>query len=80
MKKVAELLQLTTNAATKDLTKDVVFRQEMAQPLAVSMRHWWKAFKDSRQLADIVPSPPSPPKAPEETHQARTFRVATAYG
>ncbi len=39
------------------MTKDIVFRQEMAQPLAVSMRHWWRGFKSCRQLAQTVPAP-----------------------
>lgn len=77
MKRIAELLQLTSIEATKDLTKDVVFRQEMAQPLACSVRHWWKAFKNSRQLAHTVPA--SAAGATPSSHVDRTFKVATVH-
>lgn len=77
MKRIAELLQLTTLEATKELTKDVVFRQEMAQPLAVSVRHWWKAFKESMQLANTVPARnPSPAQSP---HTSQTIKIATVH-
>lgn len=59
MDRINELLRLTSMEKTKDMTKDVVFRQEMAQPLAVSMRHWWRGFKSCRQLAHTVPAPAS---------------------
>lgn len=77
MKRIAELLQLTSVEATKGLTKDVVFRQEMGQPLAVSVRHWWKAFKSSRQLAHTVPAQNSIPAQSPDTGQ--TFKVATVH-
>lgn len=77
MKRIAELLQLTTLEATKDLTSDVVFRQEMGQPLAVSVRHWWKAFKGSRQLAQTIPAQTARPAEPRDTTQ--TFKIATVH-
>ncbi|MBT5239624.1 MAG: hypothetical protein HOH20_09970 [Rhodospirillaceae bacterium] len=77
MKRISELLQLTTMEATKDLTKDVVFRQEMAQPIAASMRHWWNAFKSSRQLAQTIPAPTSNPAESGDT--AHTVKIATVH-
>lgn len=77
MKRIAELLHLTTIEATKDLTTDVVFRQEMGQPLAVSVRHWWKALKSSRQLAQTIPAQAPPPQNAPDTTQ--TFKIATIH-
>lgn len=77
MKRINELLHLTTMEATKDLTKDIVFRQEMAQPIAASMRHWWKAFKSSRQLAQTVPAPTQKPDASSDS--AQTGKAATVH-
>ena len=56
MDRINDLLRLTSMEKTKEMTKDIVYRQEMAQPIAVSMRHWWKGFKSCRQLAHTVPA------------------------
>ncbi len=77
MKRIAELLHLTTAEATKDLTKDIVFRQDMGQPIALSVRHWWKMFKNSCQLADTVPSPTQ--RVAKAPSQPQTFRIAAAH-
>ncbi|NKB45484.1 MAG: hypothetical protein GKS03_14525 [Alphaproteobacteria bacterium] len=77
MKRINELLQLTTMEATKDLTKDIVFRQEMAQPIAVSMRHWWKAFKSSRQLAQTIPAPTH--SSDQSPNSGQTIKTATVH-
>ena len=77
MKRIADLLHLTTTDAIKDLTKDVVFRQEMGQHIAMSMRHWWKAFKNSRQLAQVVPAPTQ--KSAATPDQVQTFKVETIH-
>ena len=76
MKRIAELLHLNTLDATKALTNDIVFRQEMAQPIAASMRHWWKAFKGSKQLAQIVPAPTNNSAVTPEN--VKTFKIAAA--
>ena len=77
MKRIAELLQLTTTDSTKKLTKDIVFRQDMGQPIALSVCHWWNMFKNSRQLADTVPSPTQ--QAAKAPSQAQSFRISTAH-
>lgn len=77
MKRISELLQLTTMESTKDLTKDVVFRQEMGQPLAVSTHHWWKAFKASQQLAQTVPARTAAPLKSVGTPQS--FKIETLH-
>lgn len=77
MKRIAELLYLTTTEETKALCNDVVFRQEMGQPLALSMRHWWKAFKGSRQLSQVVKGPAHSPEPPKD--KVQTFKVATVH-
>ena len=77
MKHLAELLHLTATESTKDLTKDIVFRQDMGQPIAVSMRHWWNSFKNSRQLAETVPSPAQ--STVKAASQTQSFRIATVH-
>lgn len=77
MKRIAELLQLTKMEATRDLTKDIVFRQEMGQPLAVSTHHWWNAFKGSQQLAQTVPA--RNPVPAEQLKKPQTFKVETVH-
>lgn len=54
--RINDLLRLSSMESTKEMTKDIVFRQKMAQPIAVSVRHWWKGFKSCRQLAQTVPA------------------------
>lgn len=56
MKWVSRLLDLDTIPETKSLTNDIVFRQEMAEPLAHCFVHWWLGFKDINRLAPVYHS------------------------
>ncbi len=53
MKWIVRLLDLDTIPETKELTDDVVFRQELAEPLAHCFIHWWLGFKDINRLAPV---------------------------
>lgn len=65
MKKISSLIHLSSMEATKDLTKDVVFRQDMAEPLARSVVHWWKLFKQTYRLAEPLEGFETPVVKPE---------------
>lgn len=58
LKRINDLLHLTATEATKGMTEDIVFRQELAQPIAASICHWWNAFKNTQQLEQTIPAPP----------------------
>ena len=75
MKRISELLHLHTLEDTKELVNDIVFRQDMAQPIAVSMRHWWKGFKSCRQLAQTVPA--QTPQLVARVEPARIYKIAS---
>ncbi|MEQ8736227.1 MAG: hypothetical protein RIC29_14970 [Rhodospirillaceae bacterium] len=75
MKRISELLHLHTLEDTKELFNDIVFRQDMAQPIAASMRHWWKGFKRCRQLAQTVSSQTPQPVARVES--VRIYKIAS---
>lgn len=76
LNRINDLLHITSMDATKEMAQDVVFRQELAHPLAASVHHWWSALKNSGQLEQTVSSP-------ERTHDSintdgQTFKVASA--
>ena len=75
MKRISELLHIHTLEETQELAKDIVFKQDMAQPIAASMRHWWKGFKSCRQLAQTVPAQTLPPVTRVEA--VRTYKIAS---
>ena len=53
MKWIIRLLELDTIPETKPLINDVVFRQDLAEPLAHCFIHWWLGFKDINRLAPV---------------------------
>ena len=53
MKWIVRLVELDTRPETKEISEDIVFRQEMAAPLALSYVHWWLGFKETHRLAPV---------------------------
>ncbi|NKB45569.1 MAG: hypothetical protein GKS03_14960 [Alphaproteobacteria bacterium] len=53
MKWIVRLIELDTRPETKEISEDIVFRQEMAEPLAFCYVHWWLGFKETRRLAPV---------------------------
>ena len=53
MKWIVRLLDLDNIPETESLSTDVVFRQELAEPLAHCFVHWWLGFKDVNRLAPV---------------------------
>ena len=53
MKWIVRLLDLDNIPETQHLATDVVFRQELAEPVAHCFVHWWLGFKDINRLAPV---------------------------
>ncbi|MGB1877157.1 MAG: hypothetical protein ACPHGY_09615 [Rhodospirillaceae bacterium] len=53
MKRIFRLIELDTRPETKEISEDIVVRQEMAAPLALCYVHWWLDFKETRRLAPV---------------------------
>jgi hypothetical protein len=53
MKWIIRLIDLDSMPETRNISNDIVFRQEMAEPLAVCYVHWWLGFKETRRLAPV---------------------------
>ena len=53
MKWIIRLLELDVSEETKAISDDLVFRQQMAEPLAACYVHWWLGFKETHRLAPI---------------------------
>ena len=53
MKWIIRLLELDVNKDTKAISEDLVFRQQMAEPLAACYVQWWLHFKQTHRLAPV---------------------------
>lgn len=53
MKWIVRLIELDTSPETKAISDDIVFRQDMAEPLAFCYVHWWLGFKETHRLAPV---------------------------
>lgn len=74
LKRIVDLLHLTTIEATKEMTNDIVFKQELAQPIAASICHWWNAFKNSQLLEQTVSAPAQ--TQPATQADGKIFKIA----
>lgn len=53
MKWIIRLIDLDSMPETQSISNDIVFRQEMAEPLAICYVHWWLGFKETQRLAPV---------------------------
>lgn len=50
VKWIIRLIGLEKSGLTQDMTEDIVFRQDMAEPLAKCYRQWWLGLKDEYRV------------------------------
>lgn len=50
VKWIIRLIGLERSDLTHDMSEDIVFRQDMAEPIARCFRHWWLGLKDEYRI------------------------------